>query len=526
MAISSQTSTTQTAVDDHSTPESWVRRRRSSRINGMNSGAAVAVERRRVRLFQGASAHNNTKSKRKRDNNDENEPSLGVVPADEKSFDDEGSIVPLALTEKRITRSSSNSSCHRVSDNTDSTVVDGKTARKSKGGIATIASTPIRGTHAIPVTPDQLSDNDDGGSDNSARSSETRKTVTKNDSPTKATDYVKVNPKKKLATTKTKTKTKKKKKAVRSTPLWPTPNGWRETYALVQELRKDKTAPCDYMGAEALVVPLPCKDEDGDESVLLEDYDKTARFQTLIALMLSSQTKDAMVGKAMQNLRDTSDGSGGLTVLSILAMDPEVLNSKIFSVGFRNNKTKYIKQVAQILHDEHNGDIPSTADEMIRNLPGIGPKMAYIIENICWNKQTGIGVDTHMQRLFPKIGWVSPNTKNPEQTRKQLESWLPHEFWGEVNLLWVGFGQEVQQEKQKSLRKALQSSHPSEALNLLKSIEFDIRKEWDLMLSLSSSSLDEDSSSLDEETNGDLPWRDDNEREKINKMIEEVLSKG
>jgi len=154
---------------------------------------------------------------------------------------------------------------------------------------------------------------------------------------------------------------------------------------------------------------------------------------------------------------------------------------------------------------------------MIRNLPGIGPKMAYIIENICWDKQTGIGVDTHMQRLFPKIGWVSPDTKIPEQTRKQLESWLPHEFWGEVNLLWVGFGQEVQQEKQKSLRKALQSNRSFEALTLLRSVDFDIVKEWDKMQLLYSSSLEEEKSE-------DIPWRNDNERENMNEMIGEVVS--
>jgi endonuclease-3 len=149
---------------------------------------------------------------------------------------------------------------------------------------------------------------------------------------------------------------------------------------LVQELRKDKTAPCDTAGAEALVLP-PIDGEQNDEL-----YAKTRRFQTLVALMLSSQTKDAMVERAMENLRATDgDGGGdGLTIASIMVMDPEVLNSKINMVGFHNNKTKYLKQVAEILHEKYDDDIPLTADEMIRNLPGIGPKMAYIIEPICW----------------------------------------------------------------------------------------------------------------------------------------------
>ena len=81
----------------------------------------------------------------------------------------------------------------------------------------------------------------------------------------------------------------------------------------------------------------------------------------------------------------------------------------------------------------------------------------------------------------------------------------------------MGFGQEVQQEKQKSLRKALQSDRPLEALSLLRSVDFDVVKEWGKMQSLSSSSLEE-------EKNENLPWINDNEREKMSNMIEEVVS--
>jgi endonuclease III len=108
-------------------------------------------------------------------------------------------------------------------------------------------------------------------------------------------------------------------------------------------------------------------------------------------------------------------------------------------------------------------------------LPGVGPKMAYICENICWGVQSGIGVDTHMHRLFNALQWVQ--SKTPEQTRVQLEAWLPREKWADVNLLWVGFGQEVQQFKERSLRKALNCSRPREALLLMKRCGLDYVKE-------------------------------------------------
>lgn len=81
-----------------------------------------------------------------------------------------------------------------------------------------------------------------------------------------------------------------------------------------------------------------------------------------------------------------------------------------------------------------------------------------------------------MHRLFNLLKWVK-DCKTPEQTRLALQSWLPHEYWKDANLLWVGFGQEVQQEKEKILKKALNCSRPLQALRLLQGCGMDVRKE-------------------------------------------------
>ena len=66
--------------------------------------------------------------------------------------------------------------------------------------------------------------------------------------------------------------------------------------------------------------------------------------------------------------------------------------------GVHNNKTKFMKQAAEIIVTQYNGDIPPTAEEMMK-LPGVGPKMAYIVESIAFGTVSGIGVDTHMHRM-------------------------------------------------------------------------------------------------------------------------------
>lgn len=253
------------------------------------------------------------------------------------------------------------------------------------------------------------------------------------------------------------TPTKKKPKDTETPAISRSaPEDWREIYRLVEELRVDRTAPCDHSGCAAL------PDGTADPA--------TVRFQVLICLMLSSQTKDAVVAAAVRSMQ----ADGVLTVTAIARMEPAALQKYIAKVGFHNNKTKYIKESVEILLTKYGGDIPPTAAAMIADLPGCGPKMAYICESVAWQTQSGIGVDTHMHRLFNMLQWV--DAKTPEKARVQLQSWLPVSRWADVNLLWVGFGQEVQQDKPKILRKALLCSQPAEALRLLQRCNLDYNK--------------------------------------------------
>ena len=87
----------------------------------------------------------------------------------------------------------------------------------------------------------------------------------------------------------TNTPASRQKKKEHSPLLVEQPKDWEAIYSLVQELRADKTAPVDISGASSII-----------EKHLGE---KVYRFQVLIALMLSSQTKDAVVGETMRGLQ-------------------------------------------------------------------------------------------------------------------------------------------------------------------------------------------------------------------------------
>lgn len=72
------------------------------------------------------------------------------------------------------------------------------------------------------------------------------------------------------------------------------PANWEEIYALTREMRNENAAPVDTMGCESLA----------DRSQTPRDQ----RFQTLIALMLSSQTKDTVTAPVIWGMQERMPG--------------------------------------------------------------------------------------------------------------------------------------------------------------------------------------------------------------------------
>lgn len=233
------------------------------------------------------------------------------------------------------------------------------------------------------------------------------------------------------------------------------PSDWEEMYNVVRKMRAPggvaHGAAVDTMGCERLA----------DRNASPRDQ----RLHSLIALMLSSQTKDTVTAVVMRRLQTELPACRpgapvGLNLDNVLAVEATLLNEMIWAVGFHNNKTKcvsllshvmfycmltmilcrYIKRTAEILRDEWNGDIPDTV-EGLTSLPGVGPKMAYLCMSVAWNRTEGIGVDVHVHRITNMWGWNK--TKTPEETRLALQAWLPHDRWREINSLLVGLGQSV-----------------------------------------------------------------------------------
>ncbi|RKP18561.1 putative endonuclease III [Rozella allomycis CSF55] len=207
------------------------------------------------------------------------------------------------------------------------------------------------------------------------------------------------------------------------------PKDWKVTLTLLEKMRESRNAPVDSLGCERLA----------DKSL----SPKIFRFQTLVSLMLSSQTKDAITAEAFHKLNEhcLMEYKTPLKPSSVIKMSEEEIDNCISKVGFHKRKAKYLKDTSELLCQKYDEDIPDTIGELT-SLPGVGPKMAYITMQVAWKQNLGIGVDVHVHRISNRLKWVS-GTKTPEDTRKELQDWLPMEYWRDINPLLVGFGQQI-----------------------------------------------------------------------------------
>ncbi|KAG7195005.1 DNA N-glycosylase and apurinic/apyrimidinic (AP) lyase [Scheffersomyces spartinae] len=217
-----------------------------------------------------------------------------------------------------------------------------------------------------------------------------------------------------------------------------TPLNWDRIYNEVVDMRSQFMAPVDTLGCERMpntLVP-----------GLKTSNPKVYRFQLLISLMLSSQTKDEVNFEAMKQLHTYLQSAGfsdGLCLPGIQLLTISEIDKLICKVGFHNRKASYIKQATDLVVTQFNGDIPNTLQDLV-SLPGVGPKMAHLILQAAWNITDGIGIDVHLHRLANQWKWTGTKaTLTPEKTRQELEKWLPRRLWQEINPLLVGFGQAV-----------------------------------------------------------------------------------
>ena len=154
--------------------------------------------------------------------------------------------------------------------------------------------------------------------------------------------------------------------------------------------------------------------------VVTTELDFGSTFQLLVAVVLSAQCTDKRINQVTPDLFAHYPDAK-----SMAKAEEEEVFEWIKSVSYPNAKAKHLVEMARVLMDKFNGEVPCTLDELL-TLPGVGRKTANVIQSVAFGKAT-LAVDTHVFRVAHRLGLVSKSDNTPYKVEMALTKYIPDE---------------------------------------------------------------------------------------------------
>ncbi|MCK1976720.1 endonuclease III [Jeotgalicoccus huakuii] len=158
----------------------------------------------------------------------------------------------------------------------------------------------------------------------------------------------------------------------------------------------------------------------------------TNPFELTIAVLLSAQTTDVGVNRVTKGLFERFK-----TPEDYLAVDVEVIESYIKTIGLYRNKAKNIQKLCRDLIEKFNGEIPNNYDDLI-SLAGVGRKTANVVLSVAFDTPR-IAVDTHVERISKRLG-IARYKDSPLEVEETLMRKIPPERWSKTHHQLIFFG--------------------------------------------------------------------------------------
>lgn len=143
-------------------------------------------------------------------------------------------------------------------------------------------------------------------------------------------------------------------------------------------------------------------------------------FELLVAVILSAQCTDKRVNCVTPALFAQYPDANAMSKAS--ATD---IYKYIKSCSYPNSKSQHLADMARMLINDFDGNVPSNIDDLQR-LPGVGRKTANVIVSVIFG-QAAMPVDTHVFRVAARLG-LTTNSKTPLDTEKQLTKNFPSDI--------------------------------------------------------------------------------------------------
>ena len=168
------------------------------------------------------------------------------------------------------------------------------------------------------------------------------------------------------------------------------------------------------MKKETVIKILDILEETYPEAECALDHENV--FQLIVAVALSAQTTDVSVNKVTPQLFAAYP-----TPQTLAQANVEEVAEYIRKIGMYKTKSKNIVNMAKMLVEKFNGQVPEDYDALV-SLPGVGRKTANVVLSVGFGHQR-IAVDTHVFRVSRRIGLSSGKT--PLAVEKDLEEGFP-----------------------------------------------------------------------------------------------------
>ena len=155
-------------------------------------------------------------------------------------------------------------------------------------------------------------------------------------------------------------------------------------------------------------------------------------FQLLIAVTLSAQTTDKKVNECTPilfakypKIEDLKDA------------DVEDVKKIIKPIGMSNTKSKNIIEIARIIHEKYNDEVPCSEDELL-TLPGVGHKTISVVFAEGY-KIPAFPVDTHISRIAKRC-YFATLKDDVNDIEKKLKKLIDKNMWIQMHHSMIFFG--------------------------------------------------------------------------------------
>jgi len=162
------------------------------------------------------------------------------------------------------------------------------------------------------------------------------------------------------------------------------------------------------------------------------ELDFSNPLELLVATILSAQCTDKRV-----NIVAPALFKKYRTAKAYAQAPQEVLEKEIQSTGFFRSKAKSLRTMAADLVAKHGGKVPETM-EALTALHGVGRKTANVVLGNAFDRNEGVVVDTHVQRLSSRLGLTKQT--DPAKIEADLMKLVPRDKWTLFShwLIWHG----------------------------------------------------------------------------------------